>query len=335
MQNSPQRGYNSSLISGDNELFCLSSQDEIKIYIDLTKEESAAVKNLVNPKDIIIFAGKVTKINERSLPQKRILVITNKTIYNIKHDDNVFFSFAFCSSTPGYSIKRRIKIEKISSITLSVHPFSKRQEFIINVKGEYDYYFNGGRKRDMIIESILTAHFLTPAEPFILYSREESDLSKFHTTKNDWKAKIDKRPSRDKILITPEIAIKGLEWIIYNRKGLIDYSHQYAGKRSNLSSPHKGFIEPNYLASSMRTNMGSFSLPFTHYNPEVNGSRLRAIDPNPRFHFNQSKNDKNDTIDTQSQSLASPCNNCKMDVFQDTDMVLSTSNYEITMYHES
>eukprot|EP01084_Bolivina_argentea_P160427 279364_1 len=66
----------------------------------------------------------VLKINKRNKKQKRILLVTNKAIYNIKPKNK--------------SIQRKIDLLQIASITSS----SISTEFTLNVPSQYDYQYD-------------------------------------------------------------------------------------------------------------------------------------------------------------------------------------------------
>eukprot|EP01084_Bolivina_argentea_P244751 409952_1 len=71
----------------------------------------------------VILSTKLWKINRKGKSQKRILLITNKAIYNIKPN-----KLNTC--------QRRIMLEAVASITSS-----KSDEFTINITSEYDYRY--------------------------------------------------------------------------------------------------------------------------------------------------------------------------------------------------
>ena len=72
----------------------------------------------------VIYSAKLIKINRKGKEQDRVLLITDKAIYNLIPSD-----FSKC--------KRRIDIESIESITIS----TISEEFVIHIPDEYDYRF--------------------------------------------------------------------------------------------------------------------------------------------------------------------------------------------------
>merc|ERR1712228_343856 len=80
----------------------------------------------------------VIKINSKQKEQKRVLLVTDKALYNLIPN-----SYKQC--------KRRIPIEKIASITIS----TSSQQFAIHIPDEYDYLFISN-ERARIVSSLKT-----------------------------------------------------------------------------------------------------------------------------------------------------------------------------------
>jgi len=79
--------------------------------------------------EIVKFSDFVMKINKREKEQTRVLLITNKAVYNLMPNN-----YGKC--------KRRIAIDEIGSITGS----SISDEFVLHVPAEYDYRFKSAKK---------------------------------------------------------------------------------------------------------------------------------------------------------------------------------------------
>ena len=79
------------------------------------------------------FSDFIVKINPQEKPQERVLLITNKAIYNLLPSDY------------GRS-KRRIAIEMLGMVTVS----QLSDEFVLHVPSEYDYRLMSLRKREVI-----------------------------------------------------------------------------------------------------------------------------------------------------------------------------------------
>lgn len=73
----------------------------------------------------------MTKINRKDREQKRVMLITDKAVYNLLPD-----SYSTC--------KRRIGHESIVGITAS----TVSEEFVLHVPDEYDYRFKSVRACD-------------------------------------------------------------------------------------------------------------------------------------------------------------------------------------------
>jgi serum/glucocorticoid-regulated kinase 2 len=92
-------------------------------------------KNLPAPEKVV-FSDFVIKINKREKEQTRVMLITDKALYNLLPNDYG-------------KMKRRIDITSIFSITCS----TVSDEFIVHVADEYDYRYKSGRQK--MIASVL------------------------------------------------------------------------------------------------------------------------------------------------------------------------------------
>jgi len=77
----------------------------------------------------VVFSDFVIKINRRDKEQTRVMLITDKAIYNLMPNNYG-------------NMKRRIGIEKLASITCS----QTSDEFVLHVPEEYDYRFKSAKK---------------------------------------------------------------------------------------------------------------------------------------------------------------------------------------------
>ena len=80
--------------------------------------------------------------------QERILLITEKAIYNL--DKNV-----------NYKVKRRISITSVGSLVVSTYADNF---FLIRVPSEYDYFLVSARKTEIILR-LLTSYQKLTNEP--------------------------------------------------------------------------------------------------------------------------------------------------------------------------
>merc|ERR1719412_2104554 len=77
----------------------------------------------------VVLSVKLVKINKRGKEQNRILLLTDKALYNLKPKE-----IRKC--------QRRIDLEKVASVTTS----TTSQEFAIHIPEEYDYRFKSDKK---------------------------------------------------------------------------------------------------------------------------------------------------------------------------------------------
>lgn len=82
----------------------------------------------------VVWSSNELKVNWRGKSQKRVLVITNKALYNFRPKDIVNF-------------KRRIRLSTIGCLTIS----SKADEFILQIPEEYDYRYRSQNTRKIAL----------------------------------------------------------------------------------------------------------------------------------------------------------------------------------------
>ncbi|KAF2073563.1 hypothetical protein CYY_005112 [Polysphondylium violaceum] len=101
----------------------------------------------------ILFSDVLTKVNKRNKMQERIIIITDKSIYNVHPTD--------------YKLKRRISLESVTALSMS----TMEDNFIIfHVNSEYDYVLISGRKIEIatiLVEAYynLAFYHITPLDP--------------------------------------------------------------------------------------------------------------------------------------------------------------------------
>lgn len=194
-----------------------------EVFLELNTKELSLVKEILDKKEKIYYAGKLEKINKHGVVQERLLVVTNTSIYNIKPNKEGFSSM-MAKLAPSTAVKRKIDIKNVSSLVLSVNPISEEEEFVIKVNKEHDYRYNGRESRENVFKSILNSHFGVSYSPFEIYTVEQDSLAEYCTNDDEVNAKKDTRPKDGFIMVTPEVFARGLGWILLNRRELQDLS---------------------------------------------------------------------------------------------------------------
>lgn len=92
-----------------------------------------------NSSETILFSADVVKFNKRHKAQPRVVMVTDRAVYNLK--------------PKGYSCQRRVDIANITSLTVS----STSDEFVVHVPDEYDYRLASAYKDDFV-EVLRKAH---------------------------------------------------------------------------------------------------------------------------------------------------------------------------------
>ena len=86
-----------------------------------------------------MLSCKILKFNFKGKKQERILLMTNKFLYNVLPLNMIISVLATLKTSS--KIKRKISIEKIAFITIS----KPGVEFVIHVPDEYDYRFSSDK----------------------------------------------------------------------------------------------------------------------------------------------------------------------------------------------
>eukprot|EP00471_Norrisiella_sphaerica_P009737 CAMPEP_0184499808 /NCGR_PEP_ID=MMETSP0113_2-20130426/42556_1 /TAXON_ID=91329 /ORGANISM="Norrisiella sphaerica, Strain BC52" /LENGTH=655 /DNA_ID=CAMNT_0026887859 /DNA_START=89 /DNA_END=2056 /DNA_ORIENTATION=+ len=110
------------------------SPSDWKAALERNYKWSMHVAQRDGEEEVLIFAGKITKINSRGRRQKRLVAVTNRAMYNL---------------TDRVEVNRRVDLTKIESVTTS----QKSQEFVVHVPSEYDYWFES-ELRQMVISAL-------------------------------------------------------------------------------------------------------------------------------------------------------------------------------------
>jgi hypothetical protein len=131
------------------------------------KNDSDILKEIKD--EILLLSDKIIKVNRYGLSQERNIVITNKSIYNLKKK----------------TVKRKICLNIILGITIN----RLSDEFIIHgVEKEYDYYYIS-HNRNEIIATISKAYFDLEKIQFKFAILNEKSIKAYVTTKKDKKIK--------------------------------------------------------------------------------------------------------------------------------------------------
>jgi hypothetical protein len=99
----------------------------IRDYVEVGKDttwETLLKKVTKGASEKVIYSGRIVKITSKGMPNIRVLVVTDKAVYNVPVGD--------------YSVlKRRIPISAVTSATAS----RISSEVVLHVPSEYDFRF--------------------------------------------------------------------------------------------------------------------------------------------------------------------------------------------------
>ena len=150
-------------------------------FLSLTNNYS--IKKNITRDEELQFSDKISKINKNGWKQKRIMLLTDKAIYNLKKS----------------SLKRRIDYKTIIGMTLS----ALSNEFVIHCEeDDYDYHYSSGRRK-MIVEIISKNYEIVKEEELKLFEVNEKNLNNYVTTKKEKEKmkKFSKMPKEGQISV--------------------------------------------------------------------------------------------------------------------------------------
>jgi len=100
-----------------------------RLNLRLDKDCIKMLESQSSLSETVVYSNNVKKINKRGIEQERIILITDRAVYNLM------------PKNPG-KCKRRIPIEDIGALTLA----TLSDEFVLHVPNEYDYRFKSLEK---------------------------------------------------------------------------------------------------------------------------------------------------------------------------------------------
>ena len=134
-------------------------------YDFLNLAQNHSVTTNITRDEEIQFSDKIDKINKYNWSQERIIIITNKAIYNLKK----------------LTLKRRIDLKILIGITIS----KTSEEFVLHCKDiDYDYQYSSPRRK-IIIEIITKNYEIILKEELNLYEIPDKSLKDYVTLKSE------------------------------------------------------------------------------------------------------------------------------------------------------
>jgi len=121
----------------------------------------------------IILSAKLVKINHVNKKQERILLLTDKNLYNLLPNESFLGLFS--------RIKRKISYKDVIGMTVSRFG----SEFAVHVEKEHDYRFSSPNLKLKIVETLVDIYCNFHKKKMALYYYDDLSLEQFTTTIND------------------------------------------------------------------------------------------------------------------------------------------------------
>jgi len=180
--------------------------------------------------EIVKFSDFVIKINRREKEQTRVMLITNKAVYNLMPNN-----YGKC--------KRRIAIDELGSITAS----GISDEFVLHVPAEYDYRFKSAKK-DTICKVL-------------------QDLFKKYIQKHDKNKKkrlnvtfIQQSDLKERALTKAMARLQSREDILQRKKALAAEAHDSDAEETTGGSDKKDSTVTQLLDTTEKVRLEDFEL---------------------------------------------------------------------------
>jgi len=142
----------SSALERSHDYLAVAGNSSVRKLLERHREEG-------KPLEIVYFSDFLVKINPRDKPQERVLLVTDKALYNLLPTD-----YSKC--------KRRIPLDAVDYVTVS----QASDEFVLHVPSEYDYRMMSLRKAEVV--SVIQSVFKTCTDEDLIVEYSSAMLLK-------------------------------------------------------------------------------------------------------------------------------------------------------------
>ena len=157
----------------------------IKIFDNQEILKNKRFKDILNKTEKLSFSDEVVKVNKNQTRQKRNIILTTESIYNVMHENLITKIFFSKSSL----VKRRISLTQIRSIVYA----NLGDEFVINVPDEFDYRIVT-RHKDIFINHLMGGLESMGVKILLFYFTDDIQLAKYCTHKSEKEKGITRPP---------------------------------------------------------------------------------------------------------------------------------------------
>ena len=128
--------------------------------------------------DTPVYADRHDKKNRFGFLQERIIVITDKAVYNIK----------------GKTLKRTFLVDDLVGLTKTSRPSRDLTTFTLHHKSQHDYNLYHNKNRDLFISMLQKVYYFNKGGNLPIYVVQTDNLSKYTTTTSDIKKSRNRHP---------------------------------------------------------------------------------------------------------------------------------------------
>ncbi|CAD8165801.1 unnamed protein product [Paramecium octaurelia] len=213
--------------------------------------KDSRILSILETGESILLSTCLWKFSHINKQQERILLITNKNIYNITPQSTLVNFFSKVVSS--VRVKRKIAIQNIAGITISKCGF----EFVIHVPDEYDYRYSSLDFREKILSTLSDTYQRLVKKYLAIYLTDDLTLIPYTTTKVDAKKGICRMHGHP-INIDPQTLanydFSTLKAPEDNQKQSIRKSYDYTQQYRLLKYLYQGMLGQVILVQNIKTD---------------------------------------------------------------------------------
>ncbi|CAD8098559.1 unnamed protein product [Paramecium sonneborni] len=212
--------------------------------------KDSRILSILETGEQILLSTCLWKFSHINKQQERILVITNKNLYNITPQSTLVNFFSKVVSS--VRVKRKIAIQQVDGITISKCGF----EFVIHVPDEYDYRYSSLDFREKILFILSDAYNKLLNKNLKIYLTDDLTLIPHTKTKVDAKKGIQKM-HRNHLNIDPQSLVNydfsTMKQNEDNQKQLIRKSYDYYQQYKLLKYLYQGMLGQVIMVQNIKT----------------------------------------------------------------------------------
>lgn len=175
-----------------------------------------------------MFSGEVVKVNKNRRHQKRNIILTTESLYNVREDN--FLTKTLGVFDKNALVKRRISLTQVKSIVYA----RLGNEFVVNVPDEFDYRIVSPHK-DLLVEYLMFGLKNLGVKEVLFYFTDEVELFEFCTHRSEKKKGITRPPTGESSMYSYERFREFLDEKDIERKEVYEQTETIIGTKKKIT----------------------------------------------------------------------------------------------------